>query len=77
MTVKVPTNGHPLVRELYQTINTNRLMVRDVCKTAGVLPQTVRNWKRRSPKLDAFEAVLNTMGLELVILPMAKPFSED
>lgn len=77
MTVKVPTNGSPLVRELFLAINAEGAMLRKVCDRAGVSEQVARQWKRRSPRLDDFEAMLSVLGLELAILPKAKPFSED
>jgi len=60
------------VRELFRTINEQGLNFEDLCQRAGVYGQTVRRWRKRTPKLDNFEAVLNTMGLELMILPKVK-----
>ncbi len=69
MAVKVPQSGSPLVRELFRAFNDKGLNFEQTCERAGIDPGTVRRWRKRPPKLDGFEAVLNVMGLELMILP--------
>lgn len=73
MTVKVPTNGNPLIRELFRSVNAQGLVFQEVCERAGIDPNAVRRWKRHGARLESFEAVLNAMGLELMILPKAMP----
>jgi hypothetical protein len=78
MTVRVPTTGNPLVRELFETINRERAQLKVLCRRAGVSSPTVLRWRTgKRVFLDSFEAVLNAMDLELMILPKAKAFTED
>lgn len=79
MSYKEPVQGSsPHVRELFRIIAAENRTVNAVALKAGVEPQSIYRWRMgKKPFLDNFEAVLNTMGYELVILPMAKPFNED
>lgn len=78
MTVGVPTTGSLLVRELFETMNRERMQLKVVCRRAGVSSPTVMRWRQgHKIFLDSFEAMLNAMDLELMILPKVKPFTED
>lgn len=78
MTVEVPTRGPKLLREMFEAINREQMTITEVSARSGVAHQTITRWRAGTKIfLDSFEAVLNTMGYELVILPIAKPFNED
>lgn len=78
MTVRVPTTGDPLVRELFELMNAERVMLKDAARRAGVEVGSITRWRAgKKVFMASFQAVLATMDYELVILPKAKPFTED
>lgn len=67
----IPDKALPLVRELYEMMNRQKLMIKDVAEGSGVSPATVSDWRyTRSPSLQTFEAVLNNAGYKLQIVPL-------
>lgn len=59
---------HPLVRQLSDIQREQQLAWVDVAERSGVAPATIRQWRcANGPRLKNFEAVLNTLGYELVI----------
>ena len=59
---------HHLVQTVFRLMIEDRWTYHDVASRAGITPGTIRSWKINSmPSLEALEAVLNTMGYELVV----------
>ena len=64
----MPENVHPLVRELARICRLADRSLTDISFEAGMASTTVHSWfKRHSPSLENFNAVLNTLGYELQI----------
>ena len=64
----MPENVHPLVKELARICRLDDRSLTDVSIEAGLAQTTVHSWfKRHSPSLENFNAVLNTLGYELQI----------
>lgn len=75
---KVPEHAHPLVRQLIVEMNDQGRLIGEVAKEAGVRRNAVSDWRyMRLPRLDLLEAVLNVLGLELVILPRRAMLEDD
>ncbi len=66
----IPQNGDPLVRHMLLAIDERELSLREVADKAGLAAGTLSKWKRCSPRLVSFNAVLNVLGLELAIRPL-------
>lgn len=65
----VPTNAHPLVRELFEIMNEQHVAMRDAGKRAGVQFATISDWRyRANPSIVTLGAVLNVLGYELKIV---------
>lgn len=70
--IPLPVHAHPLVREFFVHMNTRGAVIADVAEYSGVGIDTLRFWRTRHvPRLDVFEAALNTIGYRLVIAPIA------
>lgn len=66
----VPENSPKLVRELFEMMNEQGLMIADATRDSGVSHQCVSKWRySTTPTLMAFQAVLNNMGYDLQIVP--------
>lgn len=66
--IVVAEHAHPLVRVMVHEMNRQRTTFEELATRTHVGIDTMRFWQtRHMPRLDTFEAVLNTMGLELVI----------
>ena len=64
----VPEKCMGLVRLLYDLINQQEQGLRSVSQRSGVSSSTIHSWRyRRSPTVTNFQAVLNSLGYELVI----------
>lgn len=71
--ITIPTNGPPLIRRLFQIINQRRFSVASLALRAGVQKDTIHGWRGKfSPTVANFEAVLNALGYELAIVPLAE-----
>jgi hypothetical protein len=69
--VSLPKHCHPIVRGLFVEMNTQGATRARVAKPAGLTPHTITGWrKRHMPLLDAIDAALNTLDLELAIVPI-------
>ena len=65
----IPRRAHPLVKQLYQTMNKNKVMISDLSEPSGVSRATISDWRyTRTPSLATFEAVLNVLGYKLKIV---------
>lgn len=70
----VPIHCHPAVRFMYQQLNEQKLTLSDLQNISGVGRTTFTNWRKvQSPKLTDMEAVLNSLGFKLAIIPMEDP----
>jgi len=66
--LKIPAKAHPLVREMFELLNDQRMVISDIADKSGVRAGTISDWRyRRSPTVVTFEAALNALGFELVI----------
>lgn len=66
-TLRVPQNVHPLVSLVYEAMNAQRVGLQDTAARAGVDYRSISDWKsRKTPSLRNLEAVLNTLGFDLV-----------
>lgn len=68
---------NPIVRRLFDDLWPDGVSVRVLAGISGVDHATIIQWrtKRRSPKMDNVEAVLNAMGWRLCVEPI-KPSGE-
>jgi hypothetical protein len=65
-----PQHCHPLVREFVGHINEQQTTLAEISSRSGVAVDTLRFWPtRHMPRLDLFDAALNTLDLELAIVP--------
>lgn len=63
----VPQNVHPLVKQLFEELNRQRVPLRRVSNEAGVSDATIKNWrKRQRATLENIDAVFNSLGYRLV-----------
>jgi len=66
--IKVPQHAHPLVRQFANELNEQMTTFAEVSERSGVGVDTLRFWMTRHvPRLDLFDAALNTVGFELAI----------
>lgn len=67
--IVIPAHCHPLVREFIGHINEQQTTFAEISRRSGVGVDTLRFWpKRHMPRLDLFDAALNTLDLELAIV---------
>ncbi len=65
----IPKHAPPLVREFFQLLNDNKLLIKDAVDGTDVSRVTVSDWRyRHAPLLGNFEAVLHNLGYELRIV---------
>lgn len=62
---------HPMVQELFRLIYESHLTLSAACKRAGLGERTIQGWKKQSPTMDRFDAVLRTVGYKLAIVSIA------
>ena len=67
MPVRVPERGHPIVRFLFDEVNRQRMPLVALHDRAGLGRDTMRAWKRSSPRIDNVEASLNAPGYRLAV----------
>lgn len=66
-TLREPKSCHPLVRNLIQEMNDQRIGILDVAERAGVAPETIKQWCRnRMPRVDLLDACFNVLGKRLL-----------
>ncbi|RJF70896.1 hypothetical protein D4Q52_14805 [Rhodopseudomonas palustris] len=69
--LQIPVHCHPLVRGLVAAMNAQMTTQREVGRRAGLSDRTVAEWRLRTmPFVDALDAALNTLDLELAIVPI-------
>lgn len=69
--VTVLPHTHPLVRGLFAAMQQEMASMRDVAKRGGFTKTTLGSWRnRRMPMVDLLDAALNTLDLELAIVPI-------
>jgi hypothetical protein len=67
----LPKHVHPIVRGLFAEMNEQRAPRKRVAGSAGLTKHTLSSWRRSSmPLLDTIDAALNTLDLELAIVPI-------
>lgn len=66
----IPQHCHPFVRKVFEEANAQRSTLAEIAKRSGVNRERFSDWKRRSePRISELVAVLNTLDLDLVIVP--------
>ncbi|MHA1539775.1 MAG: helix-turn-helix domain-containing protein [Alphaproteobacteria bacterium] len=70
MTEKACRNPHPLIRKLFYTRKGEGISQKDLARVAGLNKDAILTWERgkASPNLINFEACLNALGYDLVII---------
>jgi len=64
----IPPSAHPLVRELFESMNEQKVLISDVAEVSGVSKRTISDWRyKRTPGVENLNAVLNVLNLELTI----------
>lgn len=67
----IPEHAHPLVRRMFELMNEEKVVMRDIAPKAGIQPCTISTWRYRSaPTLPLFQAALNALGYDLAIVPL-------
>lgn len=65
----IPKNAHPLVKQLFKTLNTHKKTIPEVSHHSGIPSATISSWRyNRNPNLLNFEAALNSIGYSLKIV---------
>lgn len=64
----IPEHCHPLVRRFFEAMNEERALRREVSERSGLSPCAITDWRRKVPRIDNFDAALNTLGLRLEIV---------
>lgn len=68
---KIPLHSLPVVRGLFVEMNAQRATLADIGSRAGIGKDTIRFWRFRAmPRVDLLDAALNTLDLELAIVPI-------
>jgi hypothetical protein len=65
----IPLKGLPLVKQFFAAINARRAHLHEVARVAGVATCSIGDWRRKTPRIDTFDAALRTLGLKLAIVP--------
>jgi transcriptional regulator with XRE-family HTH domain len=66
--LNIPEHAHPLVRQLFEIMNREKTMIKELADRSGVRRAAISDWRyRRTPNLQTFEAVLNALDHELCI----------
>jgi len=64
----IPAHAHPFVRRIYTEANRQYATIAEIADRAGVERHLISSWPNRNqPKLADIVAVLNVLGLDLVI----------
>lgn len=68
-TFKVPTKGNPLLIQVFTEMRRRNMSIVEMSRRSGVSETTIRRWlERRSPRLHNLQAVVNTLGWEIVLV---------
>jgi transcriptional regulator with XRE-family HTH domain len=71
--LRVHSGAHPLVRELVDILNRDRLTLTEIAQRAGIDRCVMHRWRCRSnPSVALLQAALNAAGYELRIAPIAE-----
>ena len=64
--LRIPAHAPPLVRQLFEILNSKKLMVADIAEKSGVNKDTISGWRyNRAPTLTNYTAVINSLGYDL------------
>lgn len=66
----LPEHTTPVVRGLFIEMRGQLATLGDVSTRSGVHYDTLRSWRNCMPHVDLLEAALNTLDLELAIVPI-------
>ena len=66
----IPPTAHPLVRGLFESMNAQKMLISDVAEVSGVSKRAISDWRyKRTPSVDNFQAAVNAVGLDLILVP--------
>jgi hypothetical protein len=66
--LSVPKHAHPLVRQLFEQMNYQRIGVTDMAERAGLARETFKGWRtKHCPRVADLEACFNVLGKSLKI----------
>lgn len=72
--VPIPRRCHPMVKRFIRELNRQQTTLTEVADRAGLRRGTLSDWRyRREPTLSNFEAALNVLDLELLIVERNTP----
>ena len=64
----IPKSADPLVKNVFELMNSQRRMIVDIAARSGVTRSTISSWRYdRQPTVANLRAVVNTLGYELVL----------
>lgn len=64
----IPTNTHPIVRDLFREMNRQQTTITEVADRSGICRETISGWRySRMPRLDLIDAAFNVLGKRLVV----------
>lgn len=64
----IPASAHPFVRRIFAEANRQRATLAEIADRAGVCRHLISDWGHKSePRINDLQAVLNVLGLDLVI----------
>lgn len=67
----IPPHAHPIVRRLFEIMNSQQTLLREVSRRSGIAYDTISCWRtNRQPSLPNIEAALNAVGYEIKIVPI-------
>jgi hypothetical protein len=64
-------HAHPLVRQLIEEANEQRVTITDLSIRTGIRRETISRWRQSSsPGVQNLIACFNVLGLELIVAPV-------
>lgn len=68
--LKVPDRAHPLVKRLFQEMNTQGIGLQQMAERSGYTVDCLKDWRTRSsPNICSLEACYGVLGYELKPVP--------
>ena len=70
----IPTHTHPLVRQLFEALNSERTTLTELARHSGIQRKTISDWRyRRRPTVDLLDAAFNALDRRLVVKRIRTP----
>jgi hypothetical protein len=68
--LSIPPHCNPLVREFFEILNRQRVLISEVSDQGGPTKAAIRSWRyKNNPSITNMNAALGVIGYELVIRP--------